>query len=94
MPPVDVAIVAGLVEEFGNLRRLVPDLIEDDSSSNAEIWYRGRLRANADVSYSAVAAFQTDMDRNKRALLSRKSSSAGTRPTSSSSASPVPFTVT
>jgi nucleoside phosphorylase len=72
MPPVDVAIVAGLVEEFGNLRRLVPDLIEDDSSSNAEIWYRGRLRANADVSYSAVAAFQTDMGPQQASALIAK----------------------
>jgi hypothetical protein len=61
MPLVDIAMVAGLIEEFGNLRRLVPELVEDDVSSNAEIWYRGRLQATADVSYSIVAAFQTDM---------------------------------
>src|SRR6516165_2856362 len=61
MPLVDVAIVAGLLEEFGGLQRLVPELVEDDTSSNAETWYRGRLRATGGTNYSIVAAFQTQM---------------------------------
>lgn len=72
MPLVDVAIIWGLIEEFGNLRRLVPELVEDKSSSNTEIWYRGRLRATEGTSYSVVAAFQTGMGPQQASALVAK----------------------
>jgi nucleoside phosphorylase len=73
MPLVDIALVAGLaVEEFGHLRRLLPELVEDKSSSNTDVWYRGRLQATMDTSYSMVAAFQTDMGpQQAHALISK-----------------------
>ena len=72
MPLVYFAIVAGLIEEFGNIRRLVPELVEDDQYQNSEIWYRGTIVANSDTKYSVVAAFQSDMGPQHASALTAK----------------------
>ena len=60
MPPVDFAIVTGLLEEFEVLRELLPELEEDPDSENAQVWYRGRIPAKTGSNYEIAAAFQTD----------------------------------
>jgi nucleoside phosphorylase len=72
MPLVDFAIIAGLIEEFGNVRRLVPELIEEGEYNNSEIWYRGTIVAADDTKYSLVAAFQTDMGPQQASALTAK----------------------
>jgi hypothetical protein len=57
MPPVDFAIVTGLLEEFEVLRELLPELEEDPDSENAQVWYRGRIPAKTGSTYEIAAAF-------------------------------------
>jgi nucleoside phosphorylase len=72
MPLVDFAIIAGLIEEFGDLGRLVPELVEEDKYQNSEIWYRGTIVAKNDTRYSVVAAFQTAMGPQQASALTAK----------------------
>jgi nucleoside phosphorylase len=58
MPLADFAFVCGLVEELKTLRLLLPDLTDDPSSSNAEVWYRATVQAGSGDRYAIVATFQ------------------------------------
>jgi nucleoside phosphorylase len=72
MPLVDFAIITGLDEEIGYLKTAITDLKEDEEFSDSEIWYRGRIRATNDTTYSVVASFQNDMGPQQAHALTAK----------------------
>jgi nucleoside phosphorylase len=61
MPLVDFAIITGLDEEMGYLRKVIPELVEDNEFGGNEVWYRGRVSTDNNMTYSVVASFQTAM---------------------------------
>jgi nucleoside phosphorylase len=72
MPLVDFAIITGLDEEIRYLKTVIKDLTEDEEFGDSEVWYRGRIQARNNTTYSVVASFQSDMGPQQAHALTAK----------------------